>query len=378
MLCAEVVSAFVLELSRSLKRRAKRRFGLDSVADAHTGAVAAIQRTDSALRLNVHAHVLALDGVYVREREDGPLVFLPLPTPTSAEVADVARRTAERIECILRAHGRSLDPQMQDDEPPALCLDEPGLAACYAAAAQGIALTGERAGQSTLRLVVSQDPRAEAPAARDNNEPVAEVRGINVHARRVVGGRDRPQIERLCRYVTRPPLAQERLELRRDGRLELTLKNIWRDGTRAIIFEPHDLLARLVAAVPPPRFHLLRYFGVLSGHSALRSEVVPEPEDDPLQRRPPPAAGDQLELLQSDDCRPPARRRWGWLLKHVFQADLDSCIRCGGPMRWVEAATTPEAIARLMAKHGLAPRAPPTRQPPVAMQLELPFTAEPR
>ena len=107
------------------------------------------------------------------------------------------------------------------------------------------------------------------------------MRGINVHARRVVGGRDRPQIERLCRYVTRPPLAQERLELRRDGRLELTLKNIWRDGTRAIIFEPHDLLARLVAAVPPPRFHLLRYFGVLSGHSALRSEVVPEPEDDP-------------------------------------------------------------------------------------------------
>lgn len=57
--------------------------------------------------------------MYVREREDGPLVFLPLPTPTSAEVADVARRTAERIECILRAHGRSLDPQMQDDEPPA-------------------------------------------------------------------------------------------------------------------------------------------------------------------------------------------------------------------------------------------------------------------
>jgi hypothetical protein len=311
--------------------------------------------------------------VYIREREDGPLVFLPLPTPTHAEVADVARGTAERIECILRAHGRSLDPEMQDDEPPALCLDEPGLAACYAAAAQGIALTGERAGQSALRLVGSQTPRADTPAARDNNDPVAEVRGINVHARRVVGGRDRPQIERLCRYVTRPPLAQERLELRSDGRLELTLKNIWRDGTRAIIFEPHDLLARLVAAVPPPNFHSLRYFGVLSGHSALRGEVVPESEDDPLQRRPPPAAGDQLELLSDDDCRPPARKRWAWLLKHVFQADVDSCIRCGGPMRWVEAATTPEPIARLMAKHGFAPRAPPTRRPPLAMQLELPF-----
>ena len=60
---------------------------------------------------------------------------------------------------------------------------------------------------------------------------------------RGTGRSDRAQLERLCRYVTRPPLAQDRLQLRSDGRLELTLKNIWRDGTRAMIFEPHDLLA---------------------------------------------------------------------------------------------------------------------------------------
>ena len=190
---------------------------------------------------------------------------------------------------------------------------------------------------------------------------------------RGTGRSDRAQLERLCRYVTRPPLAQDRLQLRSDGRLELTLKNIWRDGTRAMIFEPHDLLARLVAAVPPPNFHLLRYFGVLSGHSALRSEVVPEPEGDPLQHRPPPTAGDQLELLQSDDCRPSAPKRWAWLLRHVFSVDLDSCPRCAGPMRWIEAATKPKTIARLLAKHGLAPRAPPTRPPSRALQLDLLF-----
>jgi hypothetical protein len=37
----------------------------------------------------------------------------------------------------------------------------------------------------------------------------------------------------------------------------------WRDGTRALLFEPLDLLTRLVAAIAPPRFRLLRYFGVL-------------------------------------------------------------------------------------------------------------------
>jgi hypothetical protein len=45
-------------------------------------------------------------------------------------------------------------------------------------------------------------------------------------------------------------------------------------------------------------------------------------------------------------------------------------------MRWVEAATTPDAIARLMAQHGLAPERPP--RPPrgaaaAAGQLRLPF-----
>ena len=39
-LCAEVASAFVGELGRSLRRRAKAALALGTVADAHTGAVA--------------------------------------------------------------------------------------------------------------------------------------------------------------------------------------------------------------------------------------------------------------------------------------------------------------------------------------------------
>jgi hypothetical protein len=45
-------------------------------------------------------------------------------------------------------------------------------------------------------------------------------------------------------------------------------------------------------------------------------------------------------------------------------------------MRWVEAATTPDAIARLMANHGLAPRPPPRPSTGPAASLgqqELPF-----
>jgi hypothetical protein len=101
-------------------------------------------------------------------------------------------------------------------EPHPLSVDEPGLAAHYDAAAPEISTSGERAGNPTLTLVVSQNTaaREQNTAARETtgDHPVAEVRGVNVHAKQRVDGRDRPQLERLCRYIIRPPLV--RLDLR--------------------------------------------------------------------------------------------------------------------------------------------------------------------
>jgi hypothetical protein len=197
-----------------------------------------------------------------------------------------------------------------------------------------------------------------------------------VHARQVVDGRDRRQLERLCRYVTRPPIAQHRLTVRSDGTLELALKSVWKDGTRAIVFSPEDLVVRLCAAIPPPRLHLVRYFGILSSHSSLRKEIVPRPPPDLRALRPPPATGDQLALAglgDEEDQQPARRNRWAWLLAHVFRADVETCERCGGPMRWVEAAATPKSAARLLAKLGLAPQPPPEPVSSVPGQLSLPF-----
>ena len=136
--------------------------------------------------------------------------------------------------------------------------------------------------------------RAEAGA----DEPVAEHRGVNVHAEQWVDGRDRRQLERLCRYVTRPPVAQDRLERLSDGRLALD---------------------------------------------------------------------------EHADTQPPRRKRWAWLLKHVFAADLDTCPRCSGPMRWLAAAASKDAARDLLARLGLAPRPPPIAHPPPLGQLELPL-----
>ncbi|MBP7148229.1 MAG: transposase [Acidobacteria bacterium] len=51
---------------------------------------------------------------------------------------------------------------------------------------------------------------------------------------------DRQRLERLCRCVARPALAAERLARLDDGRLLYQLKRRWRDGTSALLFQPHE------------------------------------------------------------------------------------------------------------------------------------------
>ncbi|MBM4360265.1 MAG: transposase [Deltaproteobacteria bacterium] len=80
-----------------------------------------------------------------------------------------------------------------------------------------------------------------------------------MHAAPALDGRDRPKVERVCRYLGRPPVAQERLSELPDGRLRYEMKKAWRDGTVALDFEPLDRIARLCAMVPPPGFHMVRH-----------------------------------------------------------------------------------------------------------------------
>ena len=102
---------------------------------------------------------------------------------------------------------------------------------------------------------------------------------------------------------------------------------------------------------------------------------MPQRPHQDCAHRPPPAAGDQLELLgELEDGSPKGpRHRWAWLLAHVFLADLEHCPKCHGPMRWVEVAESPDAAARLMASQGMVP-APLRPRVRVALeQLRLPF-----
>jgi ribosomal protein S27E len=71
---------------------------------ARTGAVTLIQRFGSALNLNIHFHMLFLDGVYV-ERGDGSLRFCRVKAPTSAELTRLAHTLARRVGRFLEREG---------------------------------------------------------------------------------------------------------------------------------------------------------------------------------------------------------------------------------------------------------------------------------
>ena len=57
--------------------------------------------------------------------------------------------------------------------------------------------------------------------------------GYNLHAAVVIGRGNREGLERLCRYVLRPPLARTRLHRRGDGLLVLTLRKLAPDRPAA-------------------------------------------------------------------------------------------------------------------------------------------------
>lgn len=180
-----------------------------------------------------------------------------------------------------------------------------------------------------------------------------------------------------------------------DGNVVYRLRRSWRDGTSHLVFTPHQFIQRLIALVPPPRFNLTRFHGVLAPASKLRPAVVPQPQPDPahattspMQQRPLFGPGGQPRSRLPRRCRdgrprtaPRARVTWVELLQRTFPHDRNAsgCPRCGGRLTIVVPALPPAVLRRMLASQstdddpllvdtGLA-RGPPRRQ--TGGQLEL-------
>jgi Putative transposase len=78
----------------------------------------------------------------------------------------------------------------------------------------------------------------------------ARCDGDNLHAGVVIEAEDGEGLERLGRYLLRPPLAQARLEFQADGSARFQMKRAYADGTQTLAFTAKELVARLIAIVP--------------------------------------------------------------------------------------------------------------------------------
>ena len=156
-----------------------------------------------------------------------------------------------------------------------------------------------------------------------------------------IAPQERAKLERLCRYVSRPPVATERMALTSSGHVGYQLKTPYRDGTTHIVIEPLDFMARLAALVPPLRMHLTRYHGVFAPHSKLRAAVTPAHRGTGASKR---------TAMAADPARLPTPRHvamsWAKRLKRVFSIELESCAHCGGKLRVIASIEEPEVIPR--------------------------------
>ncbi len=272
--CTIALRAFVRTVFTDLRRRAKHHHG---VSGGKPGGVTFIQRFASSLALNVHFYSILMDGVYVT-RNDGTIRFVPLPSPTDEEVVTLTKKVGRSVRRALERAGKCLDEL--DPEPDSLAVDDPTLASLYGSSVVGRIATGTRAGREVERI---GDRVTVGGAEQLTSRRCARVRGFSLHADVAVPARDRKRVERLVRYIARPPLANERLHRRSDGKLVYQFRKPWRDGTRGVVFTPAELIEKLIALIPPPQANLLRYHGVLAPGSKLRSHVV-------VDRRPPAGA----------------------------------------------------------------------------------------
>ncbi len=315
------------------------------IAGGQSGAVSFVQRFGGALNLHPHVHCLLPDGLFVPRTDGDPLDFVPLPTPTTAEIEALTLKIARRLTAVIE--------RRTDDESETTALLEAIAAAL----------------QSDLAAAVAPPLPSPQLALPEDREPepkplCAKVAGFSLHAAHAVAAGDRLALERLCRYGLRAPFAQGRLARRSDGRIVYHLRRPWphAQGATSLVLEPLDLLRRLAALVPAPYSHLVRYHGAFANRSRWRPRLPPPPPP-PLALTPGPPASDQphrdpeAELTPTAPLAAPApattmphRRRslpWAQLLCRVFHLDALRCPRCTSAMAVLALISDPKVLTSI-------------------------------
>ena len=165
-----------------------------------------IQRFGSALNLNVHFHMLWLDGVYetnVEQPQRKPRLRRAR-APTCAQLTQLAGTIARRVCRHLARKG-----WLEGEDESVFLTDSAGSDdGMYALRMSSITYriaTGKHAGRKvvTLQTLPGDDGPLEGGAG--------QVGGFSLHAGVAAEAHESQKLERLCRYIARPAISEKRL-----------------------------------------------------------------------------------------------------------------------------------------------------------------------
>ena len=264
--------------------------------------------------------MLYLDGVYSNNA-----IFHPVRPPTSHDLNRVTQKIAQRVSRYLEKAGylvRDAESEYLDFYTD----EEDAMAGIVGASISYRLVFGPHAGKKALTL---QTLPATVESAH-RIEQASRRGGFSLHAGVACKAGQRKKLDRpggvpLCRYITRPAIAEQRLSLASNGNVIVALKSPYDDGTTHVVLSPMEFIGRLVALVPRPRTNLTRFHGVLSPNSKLRQLVVPE---KPVQVE--GQAEDNPADLGGEQTSKRYGMHWAQRLKRVFAIEIEKCEKCGG------------------------------------------------
>ena len=162
---------------------------------------------------------------------------------------------------------------------------------------------GTNAGKKalTLQALPTSDNRAKS------SELVSKQAGFSMHAGVACKSNQRKKLERLCRYITRPAIAEQRLSLASNGNVIVAFKTPYDDGTSHVVLSPMEFMGRLAALVPKPRVNLTRAYSMT----------------------------------------------WAQRLKRVFAIEIEKCEKCGGKAKIIASIEAPDVIEKILKLLGL-------------------------
>lgn len=106
---------------------------------------------------------------------------------------------------------------------------------------------GPRAGRKVLTVqgAMPKESGFDQMLCANNN-------GFSLHAGVRCGADDRQALEQLCRYLTHPALANERVQWKAPGQVVRKPKAPWRDDTTRLVLSPLEFMQQMAALVRCP------------------------------------------------------------------------------------------------------------------------------